>query len=172
MNLQELNQSGKKLWVFLMTGFILFISAFAAWAVAASVKKARANFAQRRGLLDEALRTRLHSLRYGRFGTWKYFIGRPRLLNTAVRKGLLLGILTGGLYDPKGILYFRALVKRRAKIVPSSWAPGRFKQEMKYFLGVNRLPEDESYEQVWRLRGESTSEVCLVLEVEKEQIIS
>ena len=164
MNLQELNQSGKTLQAFLITGFLLFIGAVTAWGIATLTKRAQENFAQRCDLLDEALSSNSH--RQYAPEIQKAVIRHPILISTAVRKGLLTALLTRGRYDPKGMMYLEDLSREGYSSLESlsrSWAPGRFKQEVKYLLGINRLPENEEYEHVWRVRGESSSEDCHML---------
>ena len=161
MNLQELNQSGKSLGTFLMTGFLLFIATFTAWGIATNMKRAQANFARRCEMLDGALSSQLYL--QSTFEVQKVVIRKPILIMTALKKGLLTALLTGGRYDPKGMMYLNRLSQGDSYFLKSlarSWAPGRFKQEIKYLLGINRLPKSEKYEHVWRIRGESTSEDC------------
>ena len=165
MNLQELNQSGKSLRVFLLTGFLLFIGAVTAWKIAVVVKQAQANFTQRRHLLSHSFWLQSLDLRKAQ---WKYLASQPRLLKTVAEKGFLMGMFTRGRYDPKAFRYINEMILERGIPSPDPWAPGRFKQEIKYLLGINRLPENEDYGHVWRVRGESWFEDCHKLQLSGE----
>ena len=166
MNLQELNESGKSIWAFIITGILLFLAACAAYVGAIMFRTAKDNFQHRRNKVDRHLD---NYLLLKRPLIWSRVCKNPRTWTTLFSKQLMMGLLTGGRYDPKGLLYVSHLLKKQIDpryrdIDPKAWEEGCFNRELTFLLGAKKLPEDEEYESIWRLRGESFSEGCYHLD--------
>lgn len=150
MNLQELNNNGQSLKVFLLTGFFLFLGALLGWVVMTTINRAYSNFKQRTSLLKRK------KPQFDRdwMKTWKLCIIRPKRGLTALfQRGVALGLLTGGRYDPQGYVYaYNLLVDGEDSMSLDTWTLGRFSLEIQYLLGVRRIPTDEEYHTMWNTR--------------------
>lgn len=159
MNLQELNRNGQHVWAFLITSFVLFVVFLALYALATMVYIARNNYKERSVLLKPELDT---IARKSIFSDWEFKRRvqkrwSPSRLCALVRRGLLLALLSGGRFDPKGYEYeHRNWDITDEKAAPfKNPIPDRYGREFKYFLGLHRLPREENYDQLWKVRDDA-----------------
>ncbi|KAL9087552.1 MAG: hypothetical protein Q9159_003568 [Coniocarpon cinnabarinum] len=155
MNLQELNNNGRSIGAFIATGLILFVAFIFLYAFATAFNIARNNFKERSRLLYRDIRKteansqgsgfrRLqHTKLQWNFGRWKAMI----------RRGLLLAIVSRGRFDPKGYQHYHELwntLEGQEEKQVKQPIPERHRKELKYFLGLHRLPYDEDYDSLWK----------------------
>ena len=154
MNIQELNQSGKSIKTFFLTAFMLLAGAILGWTFVAVVNRAHDNLGQR----DTILKTRYPYIQ-GKLNRVRLFAWQnPRLGIKFLREGLLLCLLTGGLYDIRGMVFLYDFIREedeavRAQLQFPVWPSGRHFREWRHFLGLQRLPEEEDFNQVWAVRN-------------------
>lgn len=145
MNIQELNQNGQSINTFLLTLFVLLISAICVWAFAVTINCAFENFKQRTVMMrsknadvDQLWREML-----------KGALAHPGRAWTVASKGMGLGVLTGGRYDFGGFFYAYQILCNGERSVTPSWKRGRLFEELRYFLGLRRLLGEEEFKEVW-----------------------
>ena len=149
MNIQELNQSGTSLANFITTAFTLFAGAVVIWFLTTTIAQAQANNKQRR--------TFTRNMYPGTDRAWKRMwydlYKHPQRIKLLFGKGVLLGILSKGCFDLEGFIYARDALSEGEASTLTSWAKGGFSYELKSFLGLERLPEEENYETVFKARS-------------------
>ena len=181
MNIQELNQSGRSLQVFLVSTAVVFGSLLVLWIAASTVFTAHSNFQRRTELLEADLdqirreRQKIGRARYARerqkLGGARY--GRERagtswyeLLRTSARRHLNLGSISKGRFDPqafKNVMLYGE---------PGYTYNGQWIQEAVYFLGLKRVPEDEDYTSVWQSRRDYSRAVPEVTQIQLQDAMA
>ena len=160
MNIQELNQNGQSLTTFIATGLVLFAVSLILYATASVINVARNNFKDRSRILNDDLE---YIEDKSVFSKWeehwfKAFRLRwsPSRCLSILRRGLWLGVISRGRFDPKAYELSHQDVdiqKKEAEIeLPIKT---RLFQELKYFLGLNRLPQDEDQNIPWKVRSDT-----------------
>lgn len=151
MNLQELNQSGQKLKVFLITTAVMFVASVMVWALASTIVTAYQNFKRRsKALKKDLFEIRRHAWYHSSSSSQKRWTHLLKWFDM-ITQGLTLGVISGGRYDPRA---FAVAELRRNSVTVEPAIKDRWAKELQYFLGVKRIPEDEDYESLWKVHGD------------------
>ena len=157
MNIQELNQEGQGIRAFIVTGVIIFVIFLLLYAVATAVNVAHINYKERSLLLGSELHKIKVQASFGLYErkhkglTVKW---RPSWYLALARRGLSLAFISKGRFDPKGYEYAHRDwdIRDPSEAEFKQPLPDRYWSEVKYFLGFHRLPREEDYETLWKMR--------------------
>ncbi|KAL9052298.1 MAG: hypothetical protein Q9162_005500 [Coniocarpon cinnabarinum] len=151
MNIQELNGSGQRIWVFVLTAIVCLLGLLSTYGIAMTLNVASTNYRQRslehKVHIDYILKNDAHGASFPKL---LFNLIRKHGVKVIYRKGLSLGLLSRGRFDPVAVRQAAEWNVDKA----NSPLPGRLWQEWKYFLGLAKLHEKEDPNTPWRVRGD------------------